>query len=380
MVKVGIENLDLYLDLFTHKRVGLITNPTGVDHQFKTTIDLLSEKTHLTTLFSPEHGIRGDLQAGVTLDSYRDEQTSSMVYSLYGQTKKPTKDMLTEVDVLCFDIQDVGARFYTYVVTLAYALEAAKRYGKHMVVFDRPNPLGGIEVEGNILDLKYQSFVGYHPIVQRYGLTIGELALMMNDAFHIGATLTVVPMTGYTRSMHYIDTKRHWVLPSPNIPTPQTVYAYLATCLFEGTNVSEGRGTTKPFEWIGAPWLKSEEVIRLLRSEGLPGVDFRSLHFQPSFSKYANQLCHGIEIHVTDRFAFKPVRTGFALLHHIRHLHEAFLFLPPYKMGSHPMIKLLTGGDFIVANDLDLGNLFEHLSQDEKSFKTIKERYHLYDL
>ena len=201
MVKLGIERIDEYLSLFEGKRVGLITNPTGVDHNLKSTIDILNEKTNLVALFSPEHGVRGDLQAGVRLDTYVDPDTGITVYSLYGKTRKPTTEMMDEIDVLCFDIQDVGARFYTYLYTMAYSMQACKEHDKPMVIFDRPNPVNARDVEGNILNVTYRSFVGYYPLPQRYGLTIGELATFFNEEFDIHASIHVIPMSNLNSNM-----------------------------------------------------------------------------------------------------------------------------------------------------------------------------------
>jgi uncharacterized protein YbbC (DUF1343 family) len=380
MIKVGIERINEYLDIFLNKRVGLITNPTGVDESLRSTIDILREKTELKALFSPEHGVRGNLQAGVKLDPYIDENTGCTVFSLYGDTRKPTFDMLNLIDVLCFDIQDVGARFYTYIYTLAYAMMAAKEHNKTVVVFDRPNPLGGIEVEGNILDLKFRSFVGYYEIPQRYGLTVGEIAVMFNEQFKIHCDLKVILMSGWKRSMDYEDTKRHWVLPSPNIPNAKDVYPYMATCIFEGTNVSEGRGTTKPFSIIGAPWFNSKKVIQRFNEQKLEGVILRELYFTPTFSKHKDSLCSGIELYVTNKKTFKPVITGMILLKIIESLHSEFAYIEPYKEGQKHMINLLVGDDFISKNLYSIEELKNKLKSDAKVFQSIKERYHLYEL
>lgn len=379
MFKVGIENIDLYDHLFKGKKVGLITNPTGVDRNFKSTIDILKEKTDLVALYAPEHGVRGDLQAGVRLENYHDEETGCMVYSLYGQNKKPSYEMLKDIDILCFDIQDVGARFYTFIYTMAYAMMAAKEFNKKFVVFDRPNPVGGMEVEGNILNLKYRSFVGYYPLVQRYGLTIGELAMMFNEQFEINCDLEVVKMSGYQRDRDYQELDFPWVLPSPNIPTEASTYTYLATCYFEGTNVSEGRGTTKPFSFVGAPWLKSNEVIRKMNDAQLEGVKFRKVFFTPTFSKHKDTLCEGIEVVVTDNKTFKPIKTGFTMMYYIASMHKEFKFLPPYKEGMNPMIDLLNGDDFLRTQRLSLNEIYQKLEDDSKVFKEMKGQYHLYE-
>lgn len=380
MIKLGIENIEPYLSLFEGKRVGLITNPTGVDQHFKTTIEILKEKTNLVSLFSPEHGVRGNVQAGVKLDPYIDPETNAMVYSLYGETRRPTEAMMNEIDILCFDIQDVGARFYTYIYTMSFALEACKTYGKKMVIFDRPNPLGGVTVEGNLLDLNFRSFVGFYSIPQRYGLTIGELANYFNQEEHIHADLTVIPMVGYKRSMHYADTHCPFVLPSPNIPTQETIYAYLTTCYFEGTNLSEGRGTTKPFQLFGAPWFNSKAMLKALWGYHLKGVTFRKHYFTPTFSKHQNVLCEGLELYVTDVHTFEPVKTGMILLHLIKEIHPEFQLIQPPKTGQNLFFNLLIGDDFIENNRLSLDQIIEKMRVDQLAFTTVKERYHLYDL
>lgn len=376
-MKVGLERIDEFIHLFKGHRVGLITNPTGINQNFQSTIDILSDKVNITALFSPEHGIRGNLQAGVHLEPYNDEKTGVMVYSLYGNTRKPTPEMLDHLDVLVFDMQDVGARFYTYLYTMAYAMIACQEQKKTFVVLDRPNPLGGIKVEGNILDLTYRSFVGYYELPQRFGLTIGELALLFNDVYQIGCKLHVIPMEGWNRSMVYQDTGLPWVLPSPNIPTPESVFPYVATCIFEGTNMSEGRGTTKPFHLIGAPWLRPDEVIEAFNEYHFEGIKLRKHYFTPMFSKHQHALCAGIEFHVMDHLKADLVYAGMVLFKIIKESHQEFELLPPFREGSHKFINLLVGDSFL-SEDVDLKKIKEKLMADEKKFSQLKEKYHLY--
>ena len=378
MVKLGIDRIDKYLHLFKNKKVGLITNPTGVNSELKSTIEILSSKTELVALYSPEHGVRGDLQAGVRLDDYVDPETGSMVYSLYGKNKKPTEEMLKNIDVLCFDIQDVGARYYTFIYTLAYVMMAASEFNKEVVVFDRPNPVGGDIVEGNILDTDFRSFIGYYPLTQRYGLTIGELATLFNQEYGINCKLHVVKMEDYNRKMYYEDTGLLWVLPSPNLPTIDSTFSYLTTCIFEGTNMSEGRGTTKPFSIIGAPWLNVDKLLNDLEKQELNGVKFRKIYFTPTFSKHQNNLCNGIEILITNKELFKPIKTGFTMMYLIKDNNKEFSFNKPYKEGMHSMIDLLTGNDFLSKNKLSLDEYLSKIESDSKTFKSMKERYHLY--
>ncbi len=379
MIKTGIDRILDYQGLFKGKRIGLITNPTGVNKDLVSTIDILNEYTDLVALFSPEHGIRGNIQAGVKLDSYIDLKTGIMVYSLYGENRSPSKEMMDKLDILVFDIQDVGARYYTYLYTMSYALMACKKYNKLMVILDRPNPVDAINVEGNILNLECRSFVGYYPIPIRYGLTIGELAILFNEEFKINANLKVIEMEGYNRSMNYLDTGLDWIMPSPNIPTPLTAYAYLVTCIFEGTNLSEGRGTTKPFFIIGSPYLDSDFVIEEIKKCNLAGVKFRSMYFTPKFSKYKDELCQGIELIITDYLSFKPVSIGYILLDIIRKHHKEFSYIKPFTKGGHPFIDLLSGDVLLRENKLDIMDIINQMEKDSLSFLRIKRRYHIYD-
>ncbi|MEC5422925.1 DUF1343 domain-containing protein [Virgibacillus sp. C22-A2] len=323
-LKLGVEVLlDEQKDLIEGKRVGLITNPTGVDQELNSIVDRLHNDpdVDLTALYGPEHGVRGDAQAGEYVEYYIDETTGLPVYSLYGQTRKPTPEMLEDVDVLLFDIQDVGTRFYTYIYTMAYAMEAAQENDIEIIVLDRPNPLGGHKVEGPVLDPDYASFVGNYPIPLRHGMTVGELAKLFNNEFDIGADLTVVEMNGWKRNMYYDDTDLEFVLPSPNMPTLDTALVYPGAALIEGTNLSEGRGTSKPFELLGAPFVNSTELAAALNEIDLPGVIFRAASFTPSFSKHAGTLSNGVQIHVTNKKSYKPVETG---LHIVKTLHDMY--------------------------------------------------------
>lgn len=369
----------MYPDLFQAKRVGLITNPTGMNTRFESTIDIFARQTNLVALFSPEHGIRGDKEAGLHVGSYVDHRTGIKVSSLYGETRRPTKEMMDSFDILAFDIQDVGARFYTYLYTMAYAMTACKEEMKTMVVFDRPNPVNASDVEGNLLDIDYRSFVGYYPIPQRYGLTIGELAILFNQEFGIGSDLVVVPMEGYDRKMDFSQTGLPWISPSPNIPSVTTPYYYLATCIFEGTNLSEGRGTTKPFQMIGSPYLDNEYLIERLKAAKLEGVAFIPAYFTPTFSKHKDHFCFGIELVITDRQAFQPVKTGYVLLDLIRSRHPEFDFIPPFTKGGRPFIDLLTGSEKLRENKLPLTEILASQMLDQQQFSKFKRRYHLYD-
>ena len=328
--------------LLAGKRVGLITNPTGVTLKLESAIDLMARARDfkLAALFGPEHGVRGDAQAGAAVADNVDARTGLPAFSLYGTTRKPTPAMLAGLDVLVFDIQDIGARFYTYPWTLALVMQAAREAGIGVIVADRPNPIGGIRVEGPVLDSAFASFVGAYPIPIRHGMTLGELALMMNTDFSIGCNLNVVRCTNWRRTDNASQTGLPWVPPSPNMPTIDTAFIYPGTCLIEGTNLSEGRGTAKPFELIGAPFIDAQALADKLNQRNLPGARFRPAWFTPSFSKFQGQLCAGVQVHITDRTSLAPVDAGIAiLLEVVRHHGKDFSFLP----GKPPFFDKLAG-------------------------------------
>jgi uncharacterized protein YbbC (DUF1343 family) len=346
-VRLGIERLlDSQLDLLRGQRIGLITNHTGVDSQLRSTVDLFHQhpEINLVALYGPEHGIRGAAAAGELVSSDRDPVTGLPVFSLYGNTKKPSAEMLAGVDTLLFDIQDIGVRYYTYPYTLAYCMEAAKEHGLRMIVPDRPNPLGGAVVEGNVLNPAFASFVGMYPLPVRHGLTIGELARWFN--LRIGCDLTVVPMEGWSRSMWWDETGIPFVPMSPNTTGLDMALLYGGTCLIEGTNLSEGRGTTKPFEQVGAPFIDGRRLADAMNGLNLPGVLFRPVYFTPTFSKFEKQQCQGVQVHVVDRNAVRTVELG---LHLVKTIHDLwpdqFQFLPPYREGGRPFFDLLAGTD-----------------------------------
>lgn len=377
---LGIERVDEFKEVFDGKRIGLITNPTGIDSNFHSSIDILREKTNLVGLFSPEHGVRASIQAGEHLDTYIDEETGITVYSLYGKTKKPSKELMDKVDIMSIDIQDCGSRYYTFIYTMAYCMQACAEFDKEFVVFDRPNPINCEVVEGNKLDVeKYRSFVGYYPIAQRHGMTMGELAQLFNHEYGIGCKLTVIPMKNYERWMDFEDTNLPWVVPTPNLPTIATAYVYNATCIFEGTNVSEGRGTTTPFELIGAPWLNSERLARELNAYQLEGVYFRPQYFTPTFSKYAGTLCGGVYVHITDRKKFMAVKTSFTMLYHIRTTYkDQFMINKPYVEGRPGLFQYEAGCDDVIENKTSLTEQLDKLAKDSEEFKAISKKYYLY--
>ena len=323
-VRLGVDRLaDSLPKILVDKRVGLITNHTGRDRAGTPTIDLLAARKDmkLVALFGPEHGIRG-LASG-RVDNSKDEKTGLPVYSLFGATQKPTDAMLKDIDALVFDIQDVGVRQYTYLSTMGLAMQAAAHKRIPFVVLDRPDPIGGRIVEGNIREPGMESFVGLYPIASRHGLTAGELARMYNKEFGIGADLHVVTLDGWKRTLWSDQTDLPWIKPSPNLPTFAGMINYPGTVFFEGTNLSEGRGSDNPFEQTGAPWLRAQEVADSMNVRHLPGVRFVAVDFAvlPTGRKFPGQTIHGVRMVVTDREIYRPIATTMRLIEMIRRLH-----------------------------------------------------------
>ena len=307
------------------KRVGLITNQTGIDRDRRSTIDIMSQARdyRLVALFSPEHGIRGTAQDGDKVSSGRDDRTGLPIYSLYGATSRPTAAMLDSVDALVFDMQDVGVRQYTYTSTMANCMQAAAGKGIPFVVLDRPDPVTGNIIEGGLLDTAFRSFVGLYPIPSRYGLTLGELAGYLNATFHFGTSLTVIRAMGWRRDMWLDETALPFVAPSPNLPRMEAIISYPGTVYIEGTNLSEGRGTEFPFEQVGAPWLDADSVAATMNARALPGVRFEAAHYTPraGTAKYPGIPLNGVRIIVTDRERYRPIMTTLLLIDAIRTLH-----------------------------------------------------------
>ncbi len=404
-VRPGLEVLlDSRLDLIKGKRVGLITNPTGVDSRLRSGIDLLSraEGVKLVGLYGPEHGVRGNAQAGEYVPFYLDEAYGLPVFSLYGQSQRPDPGMLhdidkymrsfdttgmgktpegsmiEDIDILIFDIQDVGTRVYTYVATMAYAMEAAAEGGISFVVLDRPNPINGSDMEGPVLEYPdFSSFIGLYPVPERHAMTVGELALLINDRFlEKKAELTVVPMEGWRRDMWFEETGLTWVIPSPNIPTPETAAVYPGQVCLEGTNVSEGRGTTKPFELFGAPWIDGYELANRLNRIELKGVVFREAYFSPTFSKFAGEMCGGAQVHIADRKAYRPIETALHIVKTIRDMvPDKFQFHADYFDKVMGTDKIRIG----LEKGLSVGELLGAGEKDVKGFAELRRPYLLYD-
>jgi uncharacterized protein YbbC (DUF1343 family) len=350
-IRLGIEVLlKDRLNLLKGARAGAVVHPASVMSDLRHTADVLfgNPSFRLMALFGPQHGARGEKQDNmIESETYRDPDTQLPVYSLYSDTRWPTEEMMREIDVLLFDLQDVGTRVYTFIYTMAYCMEACAQFGKRFIVLDRPNPINGLQVEGNILEKEYASFVGRYPIPMRHGMTVGELALLFNKEFGIGCDLTVVPMEGWKREMWFEETGLHWVPPSPNLPSVDSTVVYAGMVLIEGTMLSEGRGTTRPFEFIGAPYVNARRFAEYLNGLGLPGVFFRAAYFQPTFQKWSGSMCGGVQVHVLDRAAFEPCLAGISTIAAAKALYpESFAWRePPYEYEYKKLpIQILCGG------------------------------------
>jgi uncharacterized protein YbbC (DUF1343 family) len=387
-VRVGIERL-LEQDraLLAGARVALVSNPASINGRLRHTAEILGDdpRIELVALLGPQHGFRSDLQDNMIETPHaQDARRRIPIYSLYSETREPTPEMLRGVDVLVVDLQDVGTRVYTYVYTMANCMRAAARHGVRVVVCDRPNPVGGTAVEGAILRPDCVSFVGQFPIPLRHGMTIGEIARLFNQEFSIGAALDVVPLDGWRRSMYFDETGLPWVMPSPNLPTLDSTIVYPGAVLFEGTMLSEGRGTTRPFELIGAPWIDGESLASAMNARGLPGVHFRATFFEPTFQKHAKQTCGGCQLHVTDRHAFQPVRTAVELIDGFRRQNpSAFAWRqPPYEYEHDKWpIDILYGSDGLrtaIDSGGDISGLIASWRDEDDGFRKTREKYLIY--
>jgi uncharacterized protein YbbC (DUF1343 family) len=369
------------------RRVGIVSNPASVDGDYQHIVDVLKRERGVTVgaLFGPQHGFRSDVQDNMIETPHATDCARGVpVYSLYSETREPTAKMLEGLDVLVIDLQDIGARIYTYIYTMANCLRACARHGIEVIVCDRPNPIGGEAVEGPTLVGGYESFVGQFPIPMRHGLTIGEAARLFNEHFGIGARLEVVEMTGWSRHLYADATGLGWVMPSPNMPTLDSAIVYPGTVLFEGTMASEGRGTTRPFELVGAPWVHAERLATAMNAHELPGVHFRPAVFEPTFQKHAKTTCGGCQIHVRDRRAFKPVLTGVALIQEIRAADpSAFAWRKPpyeYEHDKEP-IDILAGSPALrtaIDDDASAEDIGQGWSADCERFAALRRRFLLY--
>ena len=387
-IRLGIEKL---LEDQGHRiqgaRVGLVCNQASVNHQLHHVADLLKEHqwADLRALFGPQHGIRGDVQDNMIETGHTvDQQTGLPIHSLYSETREPTEAMLKDIDVLVFDMQDVGCRIYTFAYTMANSMVAARKFGKKVVVCDRPNPINGLHVAGNVLEPEQASFVGQFTIPTRHGMTLGELARMFNQHFELNSDLEVVEMGGWERSFWHDQTDAPWVMPSPNMPTLDSATVFPGTVHFEGTQLSEGRGTTRPFELVGAPYIDAEDYARRLNDLALPGVFFRSCIFRPTFQKHAGTSCGGVQIHVIDRDAFEPVITGIAMVKLAHELYpKQFRWKdPPYEyVYDRNPFDVIAGSSSVrqaIEKGTEVGEIQKNWTSDLDAFKQVRESYLLY--
>ena len=368
-------------------KVGAVVHPASVLPGLQHTADALFNRRNfkLVSLFGPQHGARGEKQDNmIESEFYRDPDIGIPVHSLYGATRRPTEAMMQDIDLLLFDLQDAGTRVYTFIYTMAYCMEACAQWGKRMVVLDRPNPINGRQVEGNLLNEGYRSFVGLYPIPMRHGMTTGELAQFFNAEFNIRCDLTVIQMEGWRRNYWFDQTGLPWVQPSPNLPTLDSATVYPGSVLIEGTNLSEGRGTTRPFELIGAPYINSRSYAEKLNALNLPGVLFRPVSFQPTFQKWAGEMCGGIQLHVNNRESFEPYLTGIALMSVARELApESFEWrTPPYEYEYEKLpIEILCGNYDLpkqIWNRDSLNEIREGWQEDVSEFLRRRSPYLLY--
>ncbi len=369
------------------RRLGLLCNPASVDRHLRHARHLIAQRFpgQLTALYSPQHGFYAEKQDNmIESDDMQDPLLDIPVFSLYGKTRRPTRAMLQPIESLLVDLQDVGTRVYTFIYTLSYCLEAAKDCQTKVLVLDRPNPVGGLDVEGNCLQDPYRSFVGRYPIPMRHGLTVGEMALLMNRHFGIGCDLEVMSMKGWHRAMFFADTGLPWVAPSPNLPTPASAIVYPGQVLWEGTNVSEGRGTTQPFELFGAPYLDTARIISSMGGRDVPGAVLRPTVFEPTANKWQGTRCYGFQIHLIDPHRYQPYRTSLRLLQAVIGQHpERFEWKPPpyeYEFEKAPIDLII--GDRSVRQRLENLEPVESIEawwqRDLEAFQAVRQAYLLY--
>jgi uncharacterized protein YbbC (DUF1343 family) len=385
-VRLGSERL-LATDALKKKRVGVVSNPASVDSNFQHIVRAIASAPEVTlaAIFGPQHGYRADVQDNMIETGHANDPTRGVpVYSLYSETREPTAEMLNGLDVLVIDLQDVGSRIYTFVYTMANCLRASRKHGVPVIVTDRPNPIGGEKIGGPMLMEGFESFVGQFPIPLMHGMTIAELARFFNEACGIGADLTVVAMEHWQRRMYFEDTRLPWVMPSPNMPTVDAAVVYPGTVLFEGTNVSEGRGTTRPFELIGAPWVDAEALADKLATYDLPGVYFRPAVFEPTFQKHAKQACGGCQIHVLNRKAFPGVEAAVAVLVEIRAQNPAKFEWrqPPYEYEATKLPFDILAGSSELRQQIEAGQPVRAISESwvrgHERFRTARKPFLLY--
>lgn len=390
-VRTGADRIAEFRSVFGDARLGLITNSSGVTADHRMTIAALQEQCNLRALFSPEHGVYGILGPGEKVSEQVDPFSGLPAYSLFedyiyssdakakDRVYMPSEQAMSQIDAMVFDIQDVGSRFYTYPSTLFYAMRACASSGKKMIVLDRPNPIGGVQVEGNCHSKELLSFIGLTQSPIRHGWTIGEMARYYNGEYGLGCALEVIPLEGWTRDMYFNETGLCYIKPSPNLPTLESCVVYNGTCLFAGTNVSEGRGTTTPFTTIGAPYIQPMHLAEKMNAQHCSGLEFTPAFFRPEFSKYAGEPCYGVQIHITDAKAVRPVELGVRLMRTIQEMYpDSFAFTPPVP-GAHYHIDIASGNTDLRDGVLSAEQICEKWAQEAARFRPIHDRYCLYE-
>ena len=389
-IKVG---LDLFEKLWPRPlkgaHVGLLVHPASVNTRLEHAIGLFmkSRKCSLTALFGPQHGIYGQTQDNmVEWKGFCDPRTGLPVFSLYSDHRKPAPSMLKGIDALVIDLQDIGSRYYTFIWTMELCMQACAEEGKSVIILDRPNPIGGTIIEGTVLEPEYSSFVGQRPLPARHGMTIGEIGLYLRDIFYPSLDLHSITVQGWKRGMWFNECGLPWVLPSPNMPTLDTALVYPGMCLLEGTLMSEGRGTTRPFEIFGAPFIEPEQIAKRLKEFRLPGVSFRPLYFEPAFQKHAGTLCGGAQIHVINKERFRPFKTGVAVLKSVRELYPSELLWrdPPYEYETKRIPFDILAGNSRLRKEIERGETLDHMeewwqAQCMHFNKTTRKRFLQYD-
>jgi len=386
-VVIGLERLMELSHRIYGSRLGLLCNQASTDTQFRHARYILNDlfPDQLKALYSPQHGFFAEKQDNmIESGDLLDPALNIPIFSLYGQTRIPTFKMFDHIDVLIVDLQDVGTRVYTFTSTLSYCLEVAARMNKHVVILDRPNPINGYQVEGNCLSEKFTSFIGRYPIPMRHGLTIGEYAVFINEEYHIGCSLEILPMAGWNRKMYFTDTGLSWIPPSPNLPTPLSAIVYPGQVIWEGTNISEGRGTTLPFETFGAPFIDTDKILSFMKGDRIPGAILRPVVFEPTSNKWANHACNGFHIHVIDPIQFNPYVTSLRLLQAIiSHHKDQFKWKsPPYEYEWKKLPIDLILGDNRIRQQIerldDIGVIQKNWLDGTNDFILKSHKYHLY--
>jgi len=388
-IQVGLDIVEKNWPKKLHgSRVGLLAHPASINKKVEHAVNIFlrSKKLALKAIFGPQHGIRGETQDNmVEWEGFFDKKTGLPVYSLYGRTRKPEPSMLHDIDVMVIDLQDVGSRYYTFIWTMELCMQACQEMQKSFVILDRPNPIGGHITEGPVVDTGYTSFIGQRPLPVRHGMTIGEIGTYICNEFYPALDFHVIPMKGWGRKMWFDETRLPWVMPSPNMPTLDTATVYPGMCLLEGTNLSEGRGTTRPFEVFGAPFIEPPELVKHLEASKLPGVVFRPLYFQPTFQKHTGKVCGGTQIHIINRKLFKPFKTGVAIIKTIYSLYpRQFAWKqPPYEYEREKMpIDIIAGTDKLrkdIEKGINLKQMEAWWEEQRLQFqKELRRKYLLY--